>query len=61
MITIRPGSPAASLVASITAQRQLSKPSPCVKARRGLTTELPTRFRRPLIMRQAVAKSAATG
>jgi hypothetical protein len=61
MITIRPGSPAESLVASIMAQRQASKPSPCVKSKRGLTPELPARFRRPLINRQAMAASAANG
>ena len=61
MITIRPGSPAASLVASIMAQRQASKPSPYVKPRRGLTTDLPARFRRPIISRQAVRASAVNG
>ena len=59
MITIRPGSPAASLVASIMAQRQVSKPSPCVEPKRGLTPELPARFRRPIIIRQAWQASAA--
>jgi hypothetical protein len=61
MITIRPGSPAASLVASILAQRQASKLSPCVRPIRGLTTELPARFRRPIVIRQAVRASAVNG
>ena len=53
MITIRPGSPAASLVASIMAERLASKPSCYVKPRRGLTPDLPARVRRPIIIRQA--------
>jgi hypothetical protein len=59
MITIRPGSPAALLVASIIADRHASKPSRSVKLRQGLTTELPARFRRPLINRAAMRASAA--
>ena len=41
------------LVASIMAQRQASQPSGHVKTEKGLTTELPARFRRPIIMRHA--------
>ncbi len=59
MITIRPGSPAALLVASIVAERLATKPARSVKKRRGLTTELPARFRRPLIRRRAVHASEA--
>ncbi len=51
MIRIRPGSPAALLVASIQAQRQTSQPSRYLRPTKGLTTELPARSRRPLIMR----------
>ena len=61
MIKIRPGSPAASLVASIFAERHSSKPALSVKLRRGLTTDLPVRFRRPLIQRQAMRASGANG
>jgi hypothetical protein len=61
MIKIRAGSPAASLVASIIADRQASKPSRSVKKRRGLTTDLPARFRRPLIQRQAMPAIEANG
>jgi hypothetical protein len=53
MIRITPGSPAAALVASIKAQRQDSQPSRYVRPTKGLTTELPARFRSPIIMRQA--------
>jgi hypothetical protein len=53
MIRITPGSPAAALVASIKAQRQASQPSGHVRPTKGLTTELPARFRRPLVMRHA--------
>ena len=60
MITIRPGSHAASLVASIMAERQASKPSRYVKPRRGLTTDLPAPFRRPIIIRHA-QRANATG
>jgi hypothetical protein len=59
MITIRPGSPAALLVALIVAEREESKPSGSVKKRLGLTAELPARFRRPLIQRQAMRASEA--
>jgi hypothetical protein len=59
MITIRPGSPAALLVASIVAERLATKPSPSVRKRRGLKTELPGRFRRPLINRQAMRAGEA--
>ena len=59
MITIRPGSPAALLVASIVAERHATKPSHFVRKRRGLTTELPGRFRRPLIERQGIRASEA--
>ena len=59
MITIRPGSPAALLIASIVADRPASKPSHSVTNRRGLTTELPARFRRPLIRRQGMLASEA--
>jgi hypothetical protein len=59
MITIRPGSPAALLVASIIAEREESKPSRSVKKRHGLTTELPGRFRRPIINRQAMRAGEA--
>jgi hypothetical protein len=58
MITVRPGSPAASLVASIMAQRQASERSSGVSAKRGLTTDLPVQFRRPLIKRQDVCGNA---
>ncbi len=51
MIKVRPGSHAATLVASIMAERQASKPSGYVKPRRGLTTDLPVRIRRPIIIR----------
>jgi hypothetical protein len=61
MIKIRAGSTAASLVASIIADRQASKPSRSVKKRRGLTIDLPARFRRPLIQRQAMSASEANG
>jgi hypothetical protein len=61
MINVRPGSHAASLVASIMAQRQASKTSLSVKPRKGLTTDLPAQFRRPIIMRQAMRASAANG
>jgi hypothetical protein len=61
MIRILSGSPAASLVASIIADRLATKPSRSVKKRRGLTTELPDRFRRPLIKRQAICASVANG
>ena len=53
MIHYSPGSHAASLVASIMAQRQDSQPSGHVKQREGLTPDLPARFRRPIIMRHA--------
>ncbi len=53
MITVCPGSHTASLVASSLAERRASKPSRDVKPRQGLTTELPARFRRPIIMRCA--------
>jgi hypothetical protein len=59
MITIRPGSPAALLVASIIADRHATKPSRPVKERQGLTAELPARFRRPLINREAMRASEA--
>jgi hypothetical protein len=66
MIMIRPGSPAALLVASIVADRHASKPSRSlpsrsVKRRQGLTTELPARFRRPLIQRQAMRANETNG
>ena len=53
MITVRPGSHAASLVASIMAERQASKSSGDVRPSRGLTTDLPVRIRRPIIIRRA--------
>jgi hypothetical protein len=59
MITIRPGSPAALLVASTIADRHASKPSRSVKKIRGLTTDLPARLRRPLIQRQAMCANGA--
>jgi hypothetical protein len=61
MITIRPGSPAALLVASIIADRHASKPSRSAKMSRGLTPDLPARFRRPLIQRQAMRAIEANG
>jgi hypothetical protein len=59
MIKILSGSHAASLVASIAADRHASKPSRSVKLRQGLTAELPVRFRRPIIDRQALRASEA--
>jgi hypothetical protein len=53
MIRIRPGSPAALLIASIVAERQAPELSRHINPRRGLTTELPTRVRRPIIIRHA--------
>jgi hypothetical protein len=57
MITIRLGSPAASLVASIIAHRHSSKTTRSVK----MTTELPARFRRPLTQRQGMRAIGANG
>jgi hypothetical protein len=54
MITVRPGSYAALLVASVMAECQASKPSRSVKPRRALTPDLPARVRRPIIIRHAV-------
>jgi hypothetical protein len=59
MITIRPGSPAAVLVASIVAERLATTPSHSVRKKRGLSTELPGRFRRPLIRRRTMHASEA--
>ncbi len=59
MITVRPGSHAATLVASIMAERQASKPSSYVQPKRGLTTELPAPLRRPIIVRYAQRANAA--
>jgi hypothetical protein len=53
MVKIRPGSHAASLVASIMAEREAATTSSFVKPRRGLTTDLPVPLRRPIIIRQA--------
>ena len=61
MIRIRPGSPAASLVASILAERQASKPSGYVKPRRVLTPDPPSSFRRPIIIRHAQRAERCTG
>jgi hypothetical protein len=58
MIRIRPGTHAASLVASIMVERQASKPSDYVKLRRGLTTDMPVRIRRPIIIRQTQRANA---
>jgi hypothetical protein len=59
MITIRPGSPAALLVASIIADRHATRPPRPVTKRQGVTAELPVRFRRPIINRQALRASEA--
>jgi hypothetical protein len=54
MITIRPGSHAAMLVASIMAERQASTMSLCIKPRKCLTADLPVRVHRPIMIRHAM-------